>query len=43
MAKPVYLSLDQDTLFSLQIYLDPTVPENYLLVHGGRMDFYNWH
>lgn len=25
--------------FSLQIYMNPTVPEGYIMVNGERMDF----
>lgn len=26
--------------FSLQIYMNPTMPEGYIMVNGERMDFH---
>lgn len=32
--------MDQDMFFSLQIYVNPTVPKAYIMVNGERMDFH---
>lgn len=40
MYKTSCLWLDQDMFFSLQIYMNPTVPEAYIMVNEDKMDFH---